>query len=101
MAVIIFITAQPAKSKKRHFANWVQERRKGRGGEATAVGGPPLRLLEAVVEECSAQRPETSSAVGLLLELPGGCRLRVETPVQLAMAAELISLMAQSTRARC
>ena len=93
--------ARMAGIKYATFANWVQQRRKRCGGEATAVGGPPLRLLEAVVEECSAQRPETSSAGGLLLELPGGCRLRVGTPVQLAMAAELVALVAQSTRARC
>lgn len=93
--------ARMAGIKYATFANWVQQRRKRGGGEAMAGGGPPLRLLEAVVEECSAQRPETSRAAGLLVELPGGCRLRVETPVQLAMAAELISLVAQSPRPRC
>jgi len=38
---------------------------------------------------------------GLLIELPGGSRMRIESPVQLAMAAELVNLVAQSARARC
>jgi hypothetical protein len=92
------------------FANWRQQCRKQSGGEAAVAAGgaararrgtPSFQLLEAVVEEHRPQRSETSSATGLVLELPGGCRLRVETPVQLAMAAELVSLVAQSTGARC
>jgi hypothetical protein len=65
-------------------------------------------LFEAVVEsggEARGTRPAPAlpgpSVGGLLIELPGGSRMHVETPVQLQMAAELLTLMAQRARARC
>ena len=54
-------------------------------------------MLEAVVEE-EAECRGPARSMGLLVELPGGCRLRVETPMQLAMAAELIKLVALGSR---
>jgi len=39
---------------------------------------------------------------GLVIELPGGGRVRVESPLQLRLAAELLTMMAQSgNRGRC
>ena len=38
---------------------------------------------------------------GLLLELPGGATLRVEAPGQLRLVAELLGLLAQTTRSSC
>ena len=95
------------------FQNWVQQRRKTRGGEAKATSvesatgaEPTVRLFEAVVESgCEAQGPAPAlpapSAVGLVIELPGGSRMRIESPVHLQMAAELVALIAQRARARC
>jgi transposase-like protein len=75
------------------FANWVQQRRKAGGTSAAAQGA--VRLVEAVVAE---ESPGIGRGTGLLLELPGGCRARVETPMQLAMAAELVKLIAHGSR---
>lgn len=94
------------------FANWVLQRRKRRGsvgaepnvtaGVNEVVARPgPLRLLEAVIEDGS-RAPEPSAGVGgLVIELPGGSRILVGSPVQLEMAAELVVLIAQRARARC
>ena len=79
------------------FANWVQKRRRAGGVEAPRSGS--VQLVEAVVEE-SVGAPGGTRGGGLLVELPGGCRVAVETPLQLALAAELIKLVAQGGR-RC
>ena len=85
------------------FANWVQKRRKGFGGEGErpVANAGPVRLLEAVVEEDGMRKSGANGAGGLVVELPGGCRMRVESPVQLAMAAELVVLVAQREGRRC
>jgi hypothetical protein len=74
------------------FANWVQGRRKRRA--ATMGEERPVRLLEAVLDN-------GSTGAGLLIELPGGGRIRVESPLQLRLAAELLGMMAQSAPRRC
>ncbi len=81
------------------FANWLQERRKAQlpavaEPREVLVGNGAVRLLEAVVEDQVAG-PVGSSSAGLSIELPGGGRLTVHSPTQLAMAAELLSLLAQ------
>ena len=81
------------------FASWVQARRKARGQHPAAAG--PVRLWEAVLEGGACQPRDAAGAPGLWIELPGGSRMSVASPVQLAMAAELVSLIAQRTRARC
>ena len=81
------------------FASWVQARRKMRGQQAPAAG--PVRLWEAVVEEGRCGDRESAGAPELWIELPGGSRMVVASPVQLPMAAELVSLLAQRTGARC
>ena len=95
------------------FAGWVLKRRKLRGRSAkttpgspaglgdAVVSGGPVRLFEALVEGHHVGEREAVGARGLLIELPGGSRLLVESPVQLQMAAELVALVAQNARARC
>jgi hypothetical protein len=95
------------------FAGWVLKRRKQRGkamktlpgspggADDAVVSGGPVRLFEAVVEGDRAAGREPVSARGLLIELPGGSRMLIESPVHLQMAAELVTLIAQSVRARC
>ncbi len=80
------------------FANWTQRRKKERAGGMP--GGGPVRLLEAMVEEggCGCGM---MAAAGLLVELPGGGRIRVESPLQLRLAAELLGMMAQNAPRRC
>jgi hypothetical protein len=93
------------------FAGWVLKRRKqGRRAVKTTPGSPaglddavvsagPVRLFEALLE--GGNPGGRLGARGLLIELPGGSRILVESPVQLQMAAELVALIAQSARARC
>jgi hypothetical protein len=95
------------------FAGWVQRRRKQRGSvtktTASSQGGVddavvnagPVRLFEALVEDDRAAGREPVDTRGLLIELPGGSRMLIESPVQLQMAAELVAFIAQSSRARC
>ena len=75
------------------FANWLQGRRKRRA--AGVAQGGSIQLLEAVLDNGSA------AGAGLLIELPGGGRVRVESPLQLRLAAELLSMMAQTCGSRC
>ena len=95
------------------FANWVQARRRRRalvqppGHEAEAADGlaergGPVRLFEALVEGGPGGCGEVQRAErGVIIELPGGCRLSVGSPAELPMAAELVALIAQAVRARC
>jgi len=79
------------------LANWVQKRRKARAESGTVAtppeGARPLRLFEAFLPG--------AGAAALVIELPGGGRLLLESPGQLAMAAELLGLLAQKTRRTC
>jgi hypothetical protein len=77
------------------FANWTQARRKAKGHDTP--GGGPLRLMEAVMEDGGGK-----GWGGLVIELPGGSRVRVDSPLQLRLVAELLTMMAQnSNRGRC
>ncbi len=85
------------------FANWVQKRRKARANPCEAfrptaevAGSGPVRLFEAYVPSTAA-----SGRAGLLIELPGGGRIEVESPVQLRLAAELLSLLGHGGRRPC
>jgi hypothetical protein len=89
------------------FAGWVLQRRRQRAKEAKALprlaeqaedGAGPVRLFEAVVESESAAKREMLGVSGLVVELPGGSRMRIESPVQMQMAAELVALLAQNRR---
>ncbi len=94
------------------FANWVLQRRKRRVSAGKAVNvmagvgdaaakAVPLRLLEAVLEGQGHEAGSSTGSGGLVIELPGGSRMLVGSPVQLEMAAELVALIAQRARARC
>lgn len=97
--------ARMAGLKYATFANWVHQRRQRRrqaGGQLSVAGnGGAIPLFEALVEGGSGGLERGGGMGGLLVELPGGSRLRVESPVQVAMAAELVVLIAQRARARC
>ena len=91
------------------FANWRQKRRKEGGPRAglaenavangnTVEATRPMRLFEALVERGSSAGARSA---GLTVELPGGARLVVESPVQLRLAAELLVLLEQNTRRSC
>ena len=95
------------------FANWVQARRRRRAlvkppgceasdGNGLAESGGPVRLFEALVEGGPGGCEEARRAAGgVVIELPGGCRLSVGSPAELPLAAELVALIAQAVRARC
>ena len=94
------------------FANWVQARRRkralaepprgeGRDDETSAAGDGSVRLFEALVESGSGKCHDECRTQGVMIELPGGCRLSVRSPGELPLAAELVALIAQAVRARC
>ena len=85
------------------FAGWVRRRKLSRAQGAGSPAPSPLtnggtvRLFEAVLGDA-----RTSRGIGALqVELPGGSRVLIESPAQLAMAAELLRLVAQGGRGRC
>ena len=94
------------------FAGWVLKRRRKRLAAKPAtfaraqesepvIGGAPRRLFEALVEGAGSKGRDSAGASGLWIELPGGSRLVVESPMQLQRAAELVALIAQRAGARC
>ena len=100
--------ARMAGIKYATFAGWVARRRNERKLKPAVEHGRPeapsvntVQLLEAVVERGVPSEERGSSVGGLLIELPGGSRLRVESPVQMQMAVELVALLAQRTGGRC
>lgn len=96
--------ARMAGVKYATFASWIAAKKRKR--EREAAPGGVVRLLEAEVDERDG-KPEDGIcrgrgyAVGLVVELPGGSRLRVESPTQAALAAELIRLVSQNQSGRC
>jgi len=80
------------------FADWLQKRKKARRAESTGsssgavttgqVRGGPVRLFEAFAEVAGNGR-----GAGLLVELPGGGRIHLESPLQVQLAAELLRLL--------
>lgn len=88
------------------FANWVRQRRKRGAASIEEVAqeqcerpAVAVRLFEVVVDV--HPDPVLPAAMeGLVVELPGGSRVRVLSPLQLQWAAELVGLVAQRERAR-
>jgi transposase-like protein len=95
------VFARMAGIKYPTFANWRQQRQRRVRGTMRAglAGGGTVQLLEAVVEEPVTRAKGNS--VGLLIELPGGSRLTVDSPGQLALAAELVGLIAHRSHRGC
>lgn len=94
------------------FANWVKQRREQPAAiklaareiqvaDGSAGSAGRVRLFEALVEGGSRALAPSGAAEGLVVELPGGSRLRIESPVHLEMAAELVAMIAQRARSRC
>jgi hypothetical protein len=85
------------------FAGWIKWRKRQANREALASGaeqrGGPIRLLEALVE-AGGSKPDRGEP-GLRVELPGGSRILIESPVQMQMAAELVALIASRCQSRC
>lgn len=81
------------------FASWVQARHKARGPHPPVTA--PVRLWEAVAEGGGCADAEPLGAPGLRIDLPGGSRVSVASPVQLQMAAELVNLITQRICVRC
>jgi hypothetical protein len=58
-------------------------------------------LFEAVVEAAHGDTSSGVAANGLRIELPGGSRMVIGSPMQMQMAAELVALVAQRLGTRC
>jgi len=88
------------------FANWVQKRKRGRqtsDGAASAGGmaavpsrNGPVRLFEAFAEIAGGE-----SGCGLRVDLPGGARIQIQSPLQLQLVAELLRLLGQGGTRSC
>jgi transposase-like protein len=91
------------------FAAWRQQRRKARAGRlrinaAVPMGAiesdqtqTPIHFLEASVESGNAVDSHRAALpADLIVELPGGARMQIGSPMQLRLAAELIALMNQT-----
>jgi hypothetical protein len=95
--------AQLAGIKYSTLYGWLHRQRKanpvGERGRAAiaAPARPTVALFETVVESTAVR----AAAGGLALELPGGGRTRVESPLQLRLAAELLRLLEQTEHRPC
>ena len=97
--------AQMAGIKYPTFAYWVSKRREARRASAAASesgsGGGAQRSVGFVEAVLDRTAPGVMfGAAGLAIELPGGARVQVQSPLQLQMAAELLRLLAASPGVR-
>ncbi len=96
------------------FVGWRQSRRKQRarnalGAVAASMGNvenaprqAPIRFLEASVEsEGQTDVNRAEMPAGLTVELPGGARMQIGSPMQLRLAAELIAMTSQALKRPC
>ena len=74
------------------FMYWLKQRRERCGSQSEVGLSEPgaVSFVEALIDG-SCRRPLTE---GLTIELAGGARLRVESPIQLRLAAELLRMLA-------
>jgi hypothetical protein len=97
--------------KYQTFANWVSKRRRkrravgGAGAEVLPVsamaadgGGSAVRWLEAVVGREAESSGRLAARGGLRVHLPGGAFLEVTDRAQLMLAAELVRVLATSSK---
>ena len=89
--------AQAAGINHPTFAWWVQQRRHARGdyNRKPRTASAAIRFVEAVTPPCPEPRPLAAQDV-LELTLPGGVILRVCTPKQAALAAQLLNALRTS-----
>jgi transposase-like protein len=77
------------------FAAWVNRRKKTLAGAATSSSKQPLvRFVEAAVSEELEQKQVDRC---LLVELPGGSRMKLSSPDELELAAELLRALARKS----
>jgi hypothetical protein len=86
--------------------NWLAARRKRVAACAAPCAGAPdpagiEHSLRAPVAFLEASLPELRSGAALTAELPGGARIEIHSPHQLALAAELLRLVSQSRPRPC
>jgi hypothetical protein len=76
------------------FMYWLKQRREqcGRQSEVGLSEPRAVSFVEALIDG-SCRGPSTE---GLMIELAGGARLRVESPIQLRLAAELLRMLGQA-----
>jgi hypothetical protein len=94
--------AQLAGIKYPTFADWVSKRREARRVAAVEPGGIAHRaggFVEAVLDRSASA--VVFGGAGLAIELPGGARVQVQSPLQLQMAAELLRLLAPGGMRAC
>jgi hypothetical protein len=81
------------------FAVWVRKRRKIRSEQPVVEKAEQMvRFVEAVNEREAEVMIE---GYGLEIELPGAAKIRVKSPAQLQMAAELLRLLAGTGARGC
>ena len=86
--------AQLAGVKYPTFALWAQKRRKARQLPVEeGASEQSMTFAEAVADR---SRRVTIGTAGLMIELPGGARVQVQSPLELQMVAELLRLVATS-----
>jgi hypothetical protein len=89
------------------FAGWISRQRKerrvqlqanpnGAAVEKIPLTRPSVRLFEAVLSPATSAGAGAASA-GLTVDLPGGARTLVESPLQLRLAAELLGLLVKTS----
>ena len=79
------------------FMQWAQKRRDARKQQRCELrASEAVQLLEAV-----ADLRVPAMEAGLCVELPGGARMTIDSPGQLAMAAGLLELLATKGRSGC
>ena len=78
------------------FMYWLKQRREGAVDEAVAPANrmPAINFVEALIEGSAGN----GARPGLSIDLPGGARLQVESPIQLQLAAELLRMLGTGSR---
>ena len=83
------------------FASWASKRREARRASGMESGGVAQGSVGFVEAELDRAAPGVRvGGGGLAIELPGGARVQVQSPLQLQMAAELLRLLAVSPGVR-
>jgi hypothetical protein len=90
--------AQQAGVNYKTFGLWVRKRRAARESAGGGSSARPVAFAEAV---CERSAGVMMGAVALTIELPGGARVQVHSPLQLQLAAELLRMIGSSGLRGC